>query len=99
MAFANIHQQQKQKRRSLKYHVTASDLGGNLILFRESKLSLGQGVKRVLFLVKLADGEPKDDPSDARQDGDGCIVPHEQRIGGQRCSGAKTVSYEPPTQT
>lgn len=84
MAFANIH-----KKTIVRYHVTASCLGGNPILFRESKLSFGQVVKRVLFLVKLADGEPKNDPSDTRQGGDGRIVPHEQRIGGQRCSGAK----------
>lgn len=52
-------------------------------------MSLRQVIKAVLFFVKFADGEPEEDPSDGRQNGDGRVVPYEQRIGGQRYSGTK----------
>lgn len=69
-----------------QYLEVASECRRNLALFREPKVSLGQVIQRILFLVQLADREPKDDPSDTCQDGDGRIVPYEQRIGGQCCN-------------
>ena len=59
----------------------------NCTLFRESKLSLGEIIEPVFFPVKFANGEPKDDPRHGRQDGNCHVVPYEQRIGGQGCSG------------
>lgn len=40
-------------------------------------MTLRQGIECVLFLVKFADREPEEDPSDARQDGGEGIVPYE----------------------
>ena len=57
----------------------------HLVLLRNSKLSLRQAVQFVLFPVQFAHKQPKHDPSDGCKDADGPIVPHEQRIGGQRC--------------
>lgn len=80
----------------MRYHVIASECRRNLKLLRESELTLDQVIERVLLLVKFADGEPEDDPSDTRQDGDGRIVPYEQRIDGQRYSESKKLDTSWP---